>query len=425
MSSILSLESATEEQTSNSAVMDLLQRRDLWSFIDNELSLRIRADPVGRQATFAVMLTAFQPKPAHLMLSGESSTGKSWLLTNTIEFIPPENTLVLGSSTQRAWFYAGEAIMRPHPVIPGKAVVDYYKVDFRNKVVGLLDNVTPQTIKDLKPVMSHDQPEIEIRAAESQNGGGWRTKRVQVSGCPSFINCTTYLRWDAEISSRHYYLTPADSPEKYEESRELLNQQHTTGVMPTSDKIQLVHNAIRTLRDMRLKVVINPMVIETLRPKFSMVSGRDIRDYERTLTLIESVGWLHALQRERMEGGAVVADQHDWDIVSGFIDELLRTSRSGTNAQVLEYLERVLKPLASDTEQALTVEQIQSKYYEVYNRILHRNIMNLYNNQLLDLGKIELVRDQLDRRHMLVKVLSPQPITPPSPPFFLTQSLPP
>ena len=144
--------------------MDLLKQDDLWKIIDGELAVRIKEDAIGRQATLAVMLTAFQPKPAHLMLLGESAVGMSWLLANCIEFIPEENRVLLGSSTQRAWFYCGQPIMRPHSIIQGRQVIDHYCVDWPNKVVGILDNVGPRTIKDLKPIMSHDKSEIDIHS---------------------------------------------------------------------------------------------------------------------------------------------------------------------------------------------------------------------------------------------------------------------
>ncbi len=379
-----------------------LQKEDLWEIIDEELSIRIREDPIARQATFCVMLTAFQPKPAHLMLLGESAVGKSWLLTNTMSFLPPENRILLGSSTQRAWFYTGEPVYRPHPLFPDKKVVDYYQIDFRRKAVGILDNVGPKTINDLKPIMSHDAPEIEIRASE-QSDGKWQTRRVRVNGCPAFLNCTTWLNWDQEISSRHFYLTPRDDPKKYEESAALLDKLHTTGEMPTSELMPEIHASIRMLRDMDLKVVVKPDVLPKIKSDFKWSSGRDVRDYERAITLIESVAWLHAFQRDRTTTNAVIADERDLEIVNGIIKELLRTSSYGTSGQVLDYYEKVLKPLAESTEQ-IGYDAIQSKYFEAFKRPLYRDKMILYNKTLQQMGHIELVKDATDQRRWLVRV---------------------
>ena len=383
---------------------DLLEDEDIWHIIDNELSLRIREDPSARQATFAVMLTAFQPKPAHLMLLGESAVGKSWLLSNAIEFIPEENRALLGSSTGRAWFYCGEPVMRDHPLIPNKKIIDYYKVDWQSKVVGILDNVTPRTIEDLKPIMSHDKPEIDLQTVERSAGGRHRTRRVRVIGCPSFVNCSTWLKWNAEIGSRHFCLTPKDTPEKYSAAAQLLDEQHTEGTQPTSELTPQIKDAVRTLRDSKFRVVVSRELIADIKADFTMKSGKDVRDYERMLTLTEAVGWLHALQRDRTDSGQVIADERDLKIVRSFSEDLLRTSRTGTSAQVLDYYEKVLGPLAEQTHKDLAYDEIQSKYLEVYNRRLHRDIMILYNRTLQDLGKIELVKDESDKRRWLAKV---------------------
>lgn len=293
---------------------------------------------------------------------------------------------------------------RPHPVT-NRPILDHYEVNWRNKVVGILDNVTPETIKDLKPVMSHDTPEVEIRTSEQSRGGGrWQTRRVRIVGCPSFVNCSTWLKWDPELSSRHFYLTPRDDPKKYEASAELLNELHTTGRLPTSEIASQIQDAIRWLRDDNLQVVLAKDTAAQVKADFKWNSGRDIRAYERMLTLVEAVGWLHAFQRERTDTDAVIADQRDLEIVKGLSDELLKTTRTGTSAQVLDYYERVLKPL-SESGGTLMYDAIQQKYFEVYNRRLHRDILILYNKTLQDLNKIDLSKDPIDRRRWLVRVL--------------------
>ena len=65
---------------------------------DDELGVTIKEDLEGRQGTFAVELTAFLPKPAHLMLLGSSAIGKTWLAKQTSAFIPTEHVQTLGSS---------------------------------------------------------------------------------------------------------------------------------------------------------------------------------------------------------------------------------------------------------------------------------------------------------------------------------------
>ena len=391
---------------SRESALKLLQEPDLWKTIDGELAVTIREDAEARQACFAVMLSAFQPKPCHLMLLGSTAVGKTWLAKNTSLFFPPENVIVLGSSTQRAWFYCGEAVHKPHPLIPGKEIIDYYKVDWRNKIVIILDNVRPDTIKDLKPIMSHDQPVIDLQTTERTSGGSLKTRKVKTYGCPAFVNCSTWLSWEQELTSRHFYLTPKDTPEKFKAAAEYLSEAFTTGTAPTSQILPIIHDAIRHLMAQNTKVVIHPDVNRKLSERFKWKSGRDVRDYERAATITEAVAWFHALQRERTEQGEIIADQRDLEIMNGFIEPLLRTSHYGTSSQVLDFYERILKPLAANGD--VHQNDAATKYIQVYDRPASRDELYDFMKVLERLGKIELIQDPQDKRRRLIRLTGSQ-----------------
>lgn len=387
---------------SRDSAVKLLQEPDLWKRIDEELDVTIKQDPEGRQATFACELTAFRPKPALLMLLGSSAIGKTWLASQTSAFIPPEHVQTLGSSTQRAWFYCGKAVYKPHPLIPNKQVIDHFEVDWRNKVVVILDNVTPATIKDLKPIMSHDNPVIDLQTTERTQGGSLKTRQVKTFGCPAFVNCSTWLQWGAELTSRHYYLSPKDSPEKYKAAADYLSEEFITGRAATSKMIPIIHDAIRHLIAQKLEVVIHPNVIQKLRERFEWKSGRDIRDYERAATITKAIAWFHALQRQRTEQGEILADENDLAIVNGFIEPLLKTSRYGTSSEVLDYYERVLKPLAANGD--IRPPDASHKYYEVYQRPMMRDDLYSFNKVLESLDLLEIIQDPTDKRRRLIRL---------------------
>ena len=88
--------------------------------------------------------------------------------------------------------------------------------------------------------------------------------------------------------------------------------------------------------------------------------------------------------------------------MSGFIEPLLKTSRYGTSSQVLDYYERVIKPLAENGDAPYA--EIRNKYLQVYERPLSRDDMQILNRALESLGLIELVVDLTDKRRRLVHV---------------------
>ena len=156
--------------------------------------------------------------------------------------------------------------------------------------------------------------------------------------------------------------------------------------------VPIIQDAIRQLISRKLQVVIHPNVVNKLKERFTWKSGKDVRDYERAATIVQSIAWFHALQREHNEQGQIIADEGDLEIMNGFIEPLLKTSRYGTSSQVLDYYERVIKPLTEN--QDAPYAEIRNKYFQVYQRPLSREDLQIYNRTLESLGLIELVVDQ-------------------------------
>jgi hypothetical protein len=389
----------------------ILFDKNLWKIIDEQLAEVILEDKVGRQTTFLIMVSAFLERPCNLFLLGESAIGKTWLAAKCAELLPTNNIVKIGSATQRAWFYCGKPVYKEHPLIPSKKVIDYYLVDWRNKVVMLLDNITEKTIKDLKPVMSHDANEIDIWVTEKTKENKNKTIKVKVLGSPSFIICSTNISWNEELSTRHFILTPLDDPRKYLAAGNLIKLRETSGVEPKPSRAEEIKEAIQFLIQQNIKVIVKPEVAERIKAKFCWKSGKDVRDYERALALLKASAWLHAFQREKDENKRIIADERDLEIIEPLLNAVLITSHYATSSQVLEFLERVLKPLAKESEgEDLGREKIFEKYLEVYGRVISYSTLSKYINILEDIGEIMVVEDKQDRRRRLVRVLKPEKI---------------
>jgi hypothetical protein len=201
-------------------------------------------------------------------------------------------------------------------------------------------------------------------------------------------------------------MTPRDSPKKYLAAAQYLDQEFMTGIAPTSKLIPIIRDAIRHLNALDLKPVLHPDVVKQLKERFAWKSGRDIRDYERAATVTQAVAWFHGLQREKNEAGQIIADEQDLEIVNGFIEPLLKTSRYGTSSEVLDYFERVLKPLAANGDIHHT--DAAAKYVQTYDRIITRDELYRFNKVLESLGKIELVQDPADKRRRLIRLIQGQ-----------------
>jgi DNA-binding MarR family transcriptional regulator len=392
-------------------VPPLLKNPELWKVIDSQLAVTVLEDPIGRQTTLLVALSAFRKRPSSLLLLGESAIGKTWLALQSTGLIPVEHVTIIGSTTARAWFYGGKSIYKEHPTLKDKKILSHYEIDWENTIVVILDNVDAQTIKDLKPIQSHDNPGgiIPIWVNMKTNSGKWKRYQVLIKGAPAFINCSTRLGWNDELATRHYFLTPRDHPDKYRAVAELIMNREVTGEEPVPPRIEEVRAAIKYLIKQNLKVTVELGVAEALKRRFSWKSGRDARDYERALNLVECSAWIHACQRERDHNGAVVADRRDLAIVEPLLEEVLKTSHYGTSGQVIEFYERVLRPLSDFTHGGLlTRDQIRGKYKEVYERYLNHYTTTRYIDILENLDLVEVTVDPNDKRKRLVRVLGKQ-----------------
>lgn len=78
------------------------------------------------------------------------------------------------------------------------------------------------------------------------------------------------------------------------------------------------------------------------------------------------------------------------------------TSRYATSGQVIEFFERILKPLSEKGE--ISYENVRKKYFEVLGRVLLHQTLKRYLEVLEDTGFIELIQDQTDKRKRLIRI---------------------
>ncbi len=387
----------------------ILSDPDIWNIIDGQLDFMIKEDYEGRMTTFLIAISPlFQIRPSHIMLNGESALGKSWLAVNAVNMLPQENVRIIGSSTQRAWFYDGEPVTAENDQNQQK-FIDYYLINWKRKTIVILDNVDEKTIKDLKPVMSHDRTEesIDIQTTMKTKSGKQKMYKLKIIGCPSFVNCTTNLHWNDELSTRHFFVTPKDSPIKFKAAAEAILEREVSGEkMPQPPRIEEIRDALRYLVSQNFKIVVKRDVAEKIMEKFPLKTGRDMRDYERALVFIESSGWIHALQREKDGKGNIIADERDFKLIEPLLNKVLLTSRYGTSQQVIDFFERIINKMYTEKAgAALQRDEIVARYVQTYGRAIRSPNMTDLLKTLEEIGKVESMVDPTDKRKRLIKIV--------------------
>jgi hypothetical protein len=101
-------------------------------------------------------------------------------------------------------------------------------IDLRGKILVFLEPPKKDVWDILKPILSHDSPEIEFPFVNQTDRKGHQTKNVVVRGWPSCIFCSARdeSKWEVwpEIKSRFLISSPNMISQKYKESTKLISQ---------------------------------------------------------------------------------------------------------------------------------------------------------------------------------------------------------
>lgn len=165
-----------------------------------QISTRVKHDKPTKTLVFLTGLSAFGGNPLNLFLRGKSSIGKTYNVTNTLKYFPDANVWMLGGLSPTALVHDyGDLIDengnkvdfmdKPQKRAPRKrkseSEDDYkqrlqqwktekeswrerirksrYIVDLHKKVIVFLEAPHRETYNKLRPVLSHDKPEISYK----------------------------------------------------------------------------------------------------------------------------------------------------------------------------------------------------------------------------------------------------------------------
>ena len=103
-------------------------------------------------------------------------------------------------------------------------------IDLSGKILVFLEPPQKEVWDILKPILSHDSPEIEFPFVNQTDREGHQTKEVVVRGWPSCIFCSAKdeSNWPIwpEIKSRFLITSPNMIPKKYKESTKLISKKY-------------------------------------------------------------------------------------------------------------------------------------------------------------------------------------------------------
>lgn len=371
------------------------------------LGITIKKDEANKVVTFLCQLSAYTENAQfNVSYNAPSSTGKSYIPTEIASLFPKEDVMELAYCSPTAFF---------HDVGKYDKAFNGYKIDLSRKILIFLDQPHNDLLARLRPLLSHDRKEINLKITDKSQKMGLRTKNILIRGYPAVIFCTAGLHIDEQEATRFLLLSPEVNQEKIrasimasiqkESDRDLYNE----SLEKNLPRMQLAER-IRAIRDeniQEIKIGFQEEVERRFFERRTVLKPRHQRDIKRITSLIKCFSLLNLWWRDR-DGSTITANQND--IAEAFcIWERIGVSQELNLPPYIYnlYTEVILaawQEKATDGRKGgLTRNDIAKKYYEVFEQMLD---VTKFRQQILPMletaGLIYQEADLNDKRRVLV-----------------------
>lgn len=274
------------------------------------LGLTIKRDEENKLVTFLAGLSAYSEEGQfNISFNAPSSTGKSYIPTEIARLFPEGDVIEIGYATPTAFF---------HDIGKWDKEKKGYIVDLERKIILFLEQPHTLLLQHLRPLLSHDKKEIQMKITDKSQKHGLRTKNIFIRGYPAVIFCTANLKMDEQEATRFILLSPQADQEKIRAAiQEKIKKE--TDVKAYKDTLddepsrKLLKKRIRAIKQEGIKEVKlhDPKQIsaEFFKGK-NLLKPRHQRDIGRFISIIKAFALLNLWFRER-DGNTIVTSDDD------------------------------------------------------------------------------------------------------------------
>jgi len=412
--------------------------RDLLEVYMKHLGKTVKRDYTTKRMVFLTALSAYSQNPQNLFLKGPSSTGKTYNVTQALRYFPQSYVLMLGGLSPTALVHdygalidneSGEEIdpiedkPKREDYKDDKGKFDknayeaaqkrwrdrlrraYYLVSLQGKILVFLEAPHPETYMRLRPVLSHDAPQISYKFTDKPGGGALRTMHVVLKGWPACIFCTTETKYIEDLATRGFTVTPDLSQEKIRAAIELMGE-----MKAYPWKFDLKHDQeFRGLQEymdvLAGRLCITNRVVIPYSHELSRIYHsnlyRDMRDYHHFTALIELNCLLNIYQRPYIvinKNRHWMANIHDYLTALELLKSFEETTRAGIPGHIVAFYHKIIVPF----ERPANYEDLVEKHNEAMTEKMSKKRVYKYVELLRDIGWVDTIEDLEDKRRRLV-----------------------
>lgn len=379
------------------------------------LDLTIKHDVENKIVTFLCEISAYsEDSQFNISFNAPSSTGKSYIPTEIARLFPEEDILELAYCSPTAFFHDAGNFDKDK---------QGYLVDLSRKIIIFLDQPHTGLLAHLRPLLSHDKKEINIKITDKGEKHGMRTKNILLRGYPSVIFCTAGLQIDEQEATRFLLLSPEINQDKIRESisqaiRKASDSDLFTAWLEEDPRRSLLKERIRAIRQENIrdiKIGAGESVKERFMEKCTMLKPRHSRDIKRLMSIIKSFAILNLWWRER-KGKTIIANADDVDEAFRLWEKLSVSQELNLPPYVYNLFLEVILPAWNEKNNGrsasfeditgklgITRNEILQKHYKVYGKMLDNSLLRMQILPMLETaGLITQEQDQGDKRKILI-----------------------
>jgi len=384
--------------------------------ISNILELTIKKDEVNKVTTFLCQLSSYtEDNQFNISFQAPSSSGKSHIPIETSNLFPAEDVLKLGNCSPTAFFHEQGIYDKENNVM---------RIDLSRKILIFLDMPHTQLLERLRPLLSHDEKEMQSKITDKNQKGGNKTKTIILIGYPSVIFCTAGLTLDEQEATRFLLLSPETNQEKI---RGGVLQALQKGINKTKYHKTLTDSTDRELLIERIKAIKQEKILdiqigseENVIKKYlegkKLLKPRHQRDVKRLISLVKAFALLNLWWRER-DGKTVIANDDDINEAFKIWDKISESQELNLPPYVFNFYHEIILSLwnikndksrieRGQTLIGLSRNDITKQHTDVYGRRLASKQLTEEILPLLEeAGLIFQKKDERDARMWLVYVV--------------------
>ena len=412
----------------------------------------VKRDDVIKELALKTATSAYSDDPLNLFLTGISSSGKTNAVKNTIPpYFPKQDVWLLGGLSPTALVHSYgtlidtrtglEIDLEDKPtkesfrMLEGnekkfdkesytKAMKEWretlrnsaYRIDLTNKIIVFLEAPHPETYARLRPILSHDVPEISYKFTDKKISG-LRTVHVILRGWPATIFCTTKVKHMSELSTRSLTANPEMIEEKYHEANILSGNiaANPWKFNPKNDKelnaiSEYIHQVSKSSLEIEKVVVPYGEKIGDLFPHDNPSEMRHVRQF---LSLIKQNAILNLFNRSVLnidDKIYVLANLEDLERTIGLYSSIADATSSGVPQYILDFYSNVFIPVECEVKNLdennidfnrVRVGSLVFKHNEVYSTNISSSTVYVYLKALREAAIIDSKKVTKDGRRKI------------------------